>query len=134
MRTVKYLLILTVLLSLVSGCAGTGGKDELLKIWDRGSVDANQTLSYSVQLVDAATVRVLDQMEIMILEDDQTSSTKTIKAATIHLDILIELETLNPESTRMKVGIKHAANEKDKSTASAIIEQTLQTLANNQVF
>jgi len=130
---VKFFLLI-LLLWLVSGCGGMTGTGKILGLGNSDSHAANQTIFYPLNLVDAATLQALDKMEIMIIDDDNSISRKTISAATVHLDILIELEPLNQESTRMRVGVKHAASEQDKSTAQEIIEETEKFLIEKRSF
>ena len=93
---------------------------------------ANQTVNYSVQWVDEATRGVLDQMEIMIIENDSSPRRKSIKAATVDLDILIELSSLAPNSTLMKISIQYPEDQKNKTTANEIFYKTRQFLLSNK--
>jgi Protein of unknown function (DUF3568) len=121
-----YLFIL--LLLLFSGCATTYEKVNVVEPEQNISHAANQTLSYSVHWVDEATLQVLDQMEIMIIDNGSSPTGTSIKAATIDQDILIELTSLTPNSTEMKINVQYSENTKTKSTANQIFYKTRQFL------
>lgn len=126
--------IFTLLMFLIffSGCAATGEKWNDLNSGEINSHAANQTVNYSVNWVDEATRGVLDQMEIMIVEDHSSPMQKSIKAATVDLNILIELTSLTPNSTEMKINIQYPDGQITKSTANEIFYQTRQTLLSNK--
>jgi len=115
-----------------SGCVATNEKRNGLELEKNTLHAANQTLNYSVQSVDEATLRVLDQMEIIIINNNSSSVGNSIKAATVDLDILIELTSLTPNSTQMKIEIQYPNGQKPKSTANEIFYQIRQTLLSNK--
>ena len=128
----KKFCILLLFFTFFSGCAATDEKWNGLKFGKNYSHAANQTLNYSVQWVDEATLRVLDQMEIMIIDNYSSPAGNSIKAATIYSDILIELISLAPNSTQMKINVQYSDSHKNKSTANEIFYQTRQILLSNK--
>jgi hypothetical protein len=114
-----------------SGCTTTDKKWNGSNSAEIHSHAANQTVNYSVKLVDEATRGVLDKMDIMIIGDDFSPSGKSIKAATIDLDILIEFSALTENSTEMKINIHYPDGQKNKTTANEIFYQTRQFLLSN---
>jgi len=129
--TQRKFFILFLFFILFSSCTTTSGKWNGLKTEKIVSHAANQTLNYSVHLVDEATLRVLDQMEIMIIKENSSPAGNSIKAATIDLDILIELTPVTPNSTQMKINIQYPDNQITKSAANEIFYQTRQILLSN---
>ncbi len=127
----KFLTFL-LLFTFFSGCATTAEKPTGLKSASIASIAANQTLNYSVNWVDEATLQVLDEMDIIIIEDNSSPAGKSIKAATMDQDILIELTSLTPGSTHMKINIQYPENQKKQSTANKIFYQTRQYLLSIQ--
>jgi len=71
-------------------------------------------------------------MEIMIIEENSSPGGKSIKAATVDLDILIVLSSLTPNSTQMKINIQYPKGQKTKLTANEIFYQTRQFLLSNE--
>lgn len=132
--TQKKLFIFLLLFTILSGCAATDEKKNGLMLEKIDSHAANQTLNYGVQWVDEATLRVLDQMEIMIIENNSSPAGNSIKAATIDLDIQIELRSLTPNSTKMKINIPYSESQKTKWTANEIFYQTRQYLLSKKLF
>ena len=128
----KKFCILLLFFTFFSGCAATDEKWNGLKFGKNYSHAANQTLNYSVQWVDEATLRVLDQMEIMIIDNYSSPAGNSIKAATIYSDIMIELTSLAPNSTQMKINVQYSDSHKNKSTANEIFYQTRQILLSNK--
>lgn len=124
--------ILLISLLLFSACATTDKKWSESKSDNNNSQAANQTVNYSVQWVDEATRGVLDQMDIMIVEDNSSPARKSIKAATVDLDILIELSSVTPNSTQMKIHIQYPKGQEIKTTANEIFYQTRQFLLSNK--
>ena len=124
--------ILLIISLFFSGCVASNEKWTDLESDKINSHTANQTVNYSVQWVDEATRGVLDQMEIMIIEDNSSPRRKSIKAATVDLDILIELSSLTPNSTQMKINIQYPDSQKTNSTANEIFYQTRQFLLSNK--
>jgi hypothetical protein len=124
--------ILLIFSIFFSGCVASNEKWTDLESDKIASHTANQTVSYSVHRVDEATRKVLDQMEIMIIEDNSAPRRKSIKAATVDLDILIELSSLAPNSTQMKINIQYPDGQKTKSTANEIFYQIRQFLLSNK--
>lgn len=124
----RQIFTLLVILIFFSGCAATGERKDYSNSGVNNSHAANQTVNYSVNWVDEATRGVLDHMEIMIIEDQSSLMKKSIKAATVDLNIYIELTSLTPNSTEMKINIQYPAGQITKSTANEIFYQTRQTL------
>jgi hypothetical protein len=131
MMLLRTFFIVIVFSMFFSGCTSTGKKWNDSKPVEAYSHAANQTVNYSVNLVDEATRGVLDKMDIMIIEDESSPAGKSIKAATIDLDILIELSSLTPNSTEMKINILYPNGQKNKTTANEIFYQTRQFLLSN---
>lgn len=124
----RYFLPALLIFIFISGCT-TANKNWNEFIAERfGSHAANQTIYYSVDWVNEATLGALDQMDIMIIGGNTSSSQKSIQAMTIDLDILIELSSLSPNSTQMKIQIKDPDSHETKTTANEIIYQTRQLL------
>lgn len=130
----KNYLLLILLLTFFSGCATSAEKQAELTIEKINSIAANQTLNYSVEWVDEATLQVLDEMEILIIEDNPSTQGNFIKAATMDQDIVIELTSLSPGSTHMKINIQYPENQKSKSTANKIFYETRQYLLSLQTL
>lgn len=130
MKQVKVFLLI-VIISLLSGCTGTSEKWKGIKFGKINSQTASKTHNYPLKWVDEATLRTLDQMEIMIIEDSSSPTGRSIKAATLNLDIFIELKSVTPSSTQMKIDVKLADDEDHSLTADEIIEQTHQYLLAN---
>jgi hypothetical protein len=128
----RIFFIVLLSLTLFSGCTATDKKWAKSTADENNSYAANQTVNYSVNWVDQATRDVLDKMDIMIIEDNSLPSGKYIKAATIDLDILIELSSLTPNSTEMKINILYSEGQKNKTTANEIFYQTRQFLLSNK--
>jgi len=124
--------ILLLSLMFLSGCAASGKNRSNLLSGKSNSQAANQTVNYSVDWVDEATRGVLDKMEIMIIEENSSPGGKSIEAATVDLDILIELSSLTPNSTQMKINIQYPKGQKTKLTANEIFYQTRQFLLSNE--
>ena len=127
----QRIFFIVLVFSIFSGCTTTDKKWNGSNSAEIHSHAANQTVNYSVKLVDEATRGVLDKMDIMIIGDDSSPSGKSIKAATIDLDILIELSSLTPNSTEMKINIHYPDGQKNKTTANEIFYQTRQFLLAN---
>jgi hypothetical protein len=124
----KYFFPALTILIFLSSCASADKSWIDLKAKKINSNAANQTVNYSVDWVSEATLVALDRMDIMIISDDSSPSQKSIKAVTIDLDILIELSSLSPNSTQMKINIKYPKDHKTKTTANEIFYQTRQLL------
>ena len=118
------LLNLIGLLSLLSACSGIPEKWGGTKSLDLGPQITGKTLNYSMKWVDEATVKVLDQMEIIVIEKDSNPNGQTIKAATLDLDINIELQPVSESSTHMKIDITSSGKPKGNQTGIEIIDQT----------
>jgi len=130
--TLRKFGICLLFFTLFSGCVATDEKWNGLKFDKNASHAANQTLNYSVQWVDEATLLVLDQMEIIIIDNNSSPAGKLIKAATIDMDIQIELTSLAPNSTQMKINIQYPVSQQTNSTANEIFYQTRQILLSNK--
>lgn len=128
MKQVKFFLLF-VIISLLSSC--TGGPEKWKGIIFAKHESASKTHNYSLKWVDEATLRVLDQMEIMIIEDNPSPDGKSIKAATLDQDIFIALKSVTPSSTLMQVDIKLTDNGEHTATANEIIDQTHEYLLTN---
>lgn len=127
----QRIIIIVLVFSIFSGCTTTDKKWNGSNSAAINSHAANQTVNYSVNWVDEATRGVLDKMDIMIIGDDSSPSGKSIKAATIDMDILIEFSSLTPNSTEMKINILYPNGQKNKTTANEIFYQTRQFLLAN---
>lgn len=108
----------------VASLAGTAGLDHTLE------GIAFKTFTEPLDEVQSAIIETLDRMEIALLDTDQTGDGWEFTAEASDRKIEIQLESLTPNTTRMRV----VANEgdiflKDSATASEIIVQTAETLA-----
>ena len=112
---------LILIFLLAAGCASNGGG---MGVGIFGAQSAEKTLNYPVKDVVKAAHRVLEDMDLLLMEDDTTSGGKTIKAATVDLDIYIELEVLTTKTTRMIVDVKDALTKKHKPLGGDIIDMT----------
>ncbi len=128
----RNFLIVLVFSLFFSGCATTDEKRSDLNSGENNLHLAGQTVNYSVDWVDEATRGVLDKMDIMITGDSSHPEKKSIKAATIDQDILIEFLSLTPTSTRMNINIQSPDRQKTKTTANEIFYQTRQFLLANK--
>jgi len=131
MNQSKYFILL-VSCMIFSACAAAGDRRVGSELKNQALHSANQTLNYSVQWVDAATIRVLDQMDIMIIDSTSSKAGNSIKAATVDLDITIELTPLAQNSTQMKINIQYPGNQMNRSTANEIFYQTRQLLLSDK--
>jgi hypothetical protein len=99
-----------------------------------GKIDTQATSAthnYALKWVDEALVAVLDQMEVIVIETTPSPDGKSFKAATLDQDIVIELKSVTPSSTRMQIDIKVTENEERASIGDEIMVQTEKLLLEN---
>ena len=116
-------------LTLFSGCASlaiTGGGLGAGYLFTN---IADKTINYPMARVDKAIIEASKRMEIQIVDRSDSESGATIKAATKNLDISIELEVITASTTRITVNARKNLILKDKATATAIIQQAENLLA-----
>ncbi len=135
MHIFRVAVLLWALLS-VPGCVGVA----LTAGGIAGSTGVNHTLSgvayktfiTPVDELHFAILKTLGRMDMEVSEDKETASGFEILALARDRKIEIELEALTPKTTRMRV----VANKgdiffKDAATATEIIIQTAETMAND---
>lgn len=107
------------------------------KNWQGMSSGGNQphvsstTHNYSLKWVDEALIAVLDQMEIIVIETIPSPDGRSIQAATLNQDIVIDLKSVSQSSTRMKIDIKLTEEGESASIGNEIMSQTEKHLLNN---
>ncbi len=120
----------------VPGCAGVA----LTAGGIAGSTGVNHTLSgiayktfmTPVDELHFATLKTLGRMDMEVSEDKETASGFDILALARDREIEIELESLTSKTTRMRVVVnKGEIFFKDAATATEIIIQTAETMAND---
>jgi len=83
-----------------------------------------KTFSYPLEDVVEAHEKALEKMGIDEVGRKQGEEKLRITASTRRLKIEIDLESITPRTTKIKVNAKRSAFLKDKATATEIIEQT----------
>ena len=120
----------------VPGCAGVA----LTAGGIAGSTGVNHTLSgiayktfaTPVDELHFATLKTLGRLDMEVSEDKETASGFEILALARDRKIEIELESLTSKATRMRVVVKKGGIFfKDAATATEIIIQTAETMAND---
>ena len=89
---------------------------------------AYRSFSSPVDQVHHATISALEKMEIMVIDDSKSEDGRTITAATMELDITINLEEVTLKTTKIKVDARKKLVLKDKATAAEIINQVEKVL------
>ncbi len=87
-----------------------------------------KTFTASQNDVHTATRKALTTMGIAVDSDQPDPTTRTIKAHASERDIDIEIESLTPKTTRLRVVASEDVVFKDSATATEIIIQTAQAL------
>lgn len=126
-RTVSLPLLVAVIFGL-SGCAAIG----LTALGVGGAVGINhqlggivyKTFTEPLPKVRRASLTALKQMEITVTGVDKTEVGEVIKATAMNRAIEIQLESLTPKTTRMRVTADSDGLFKDSATATEIILQT----------
>ena len=111
------------LLSLLSGCAAVALTGAGAGISYTLSNVAYRSFSSPLDRVHHATIAALIKMDIKIVDDSESEDGRTITAATIELDIVINLEQVTSKITQIKVDARKRVVLKDKATAAEIINQ-----------
>lgn len=88
-----------------------------------------RTFTEPLSRVRTATVTALNRMRIQRAGGQKTGNGETILAKANDRDIEIELESLSPNSTRMRVTARNGGLFYDGATATEIILQTEKALA-----
>jgi len=126
-RTVSLPLLVAVVFGL-SGCAAVG----LTALGVGGAVGVNhqlggivyKTFTEPLPKVRRASLTALKQMEITVKGVEKTELGEVIKATAVNRAIEIQLESLTPKTTRMRVTADSDGLFKDSATATEIILQT----------
>jgi hypothetical protein len=130
------LLILSLLLSMASGCATVAisalGAGAGIGVPYVISDCADRTFNFPFEEVNKITPQVLRKMDIAIVDDSEIENGKRIKASTKNLDITIDMERVTLRATRITVNAKKNSFVKDKATAEEIINQFEAMLAKNR--
>jgi hypothetical protein len=111
-------------LLLSSGCASlliTGASGGIAYTYTN---IAYKTVCFPVERVEQANHKALKRMGMKEMERKSSGDSVSIKAKTAELTIHIDIERITPQSTKMSVDVRKNMFLKDKSTASAVIEQT----------
>ncbi len=130
MKRLKGYLVIPLLL-LTTGCiaaalpalSGVG-----LAVHYSQSNVASKSFTFTVDQIDKATMFALKGMGINVVDDSTTEKGKRIKAATDELDIIIDLEQVTANVTKLNVNASKWTMIKDKATASEIIAQVAKAL------
>ena len=89
-----------------------------------------RTFSAPLPRVKAASLSALNRMGLQRSGGQKTGTGETILAKATERDIEIELESLSPNATRMRVTAKNGGLFYDSATATEIIVQTEKALGN----
>jgi hypothetical protein len=82
--------------------------------------------------VKRATYGAMNRMQIKVVQNKREGSSETITAKAGDRDIVVELEALTPNTTRMKVTAKQNGGIlSDGATATEVILQTEKLVGNN---
>ncbi len=92
---------------------------------------AYRTMTSPVEEVERATLRAAREMSLKVLKVERKDVSVEIIAATRLHDILVTLEKVTPNLTKMSVNAKRGYIFKDKTTAFEIIFQTQVAMAAN---
>ena len=111
------------LLLLLSGCAAIALTGAGVGISYTLSNVAYRSFSSPLDRVHHATIAALKKMDIKIIDDIKLEDGRTITAATMQLDISINLEEVTSKTTQIKVDARKRVVLKDKATAAEIINQ-----------
>jgi len=111
------------LLLLLSGCAAIALTGAGVGISYTLSNVAYRSFSSPLDRVHHATIAALKKMDIKIIDDIKLEDGRTITAATMQLDISINLEEITSKTTQIKVDARKRVVLKDKATAAEIINQ-----------
>jgi hypothetical protein len=122
------LLALVAVIFGLSGCAAVG----LTALGVGGAVGINhqlggivyKTFTEPLPKVRRASLTALKQMEITVKGVEKTEVGEVIKATAMNRAIEIQLESLTPKTTRMRVTADSDGIFKDSATATEIILQT----------
>jgi len=87
-----------------------------------------QTFTTPVDTLQGATLKTLGRMDIAVKETQPTGSGRTIVAVAGDRTIVIELDRLTAQTSRMRVSARQGWFFRDRATAAEIIIQTAQTL------
>jgi len=88
-----------------------------------------KTFTTPVENLQDATLTTLQRMDITIQENEPSEAGRRITAVAGDRDIEIELDRLTTKVSRMRVNAKQGWLLRDRATATEIILQTAQTLA-----
>ena len=126
MKLPKYFIIVCLALTNV-GCTTVAGMSASAAINHTLNGIVYQTITAPPSKVRSATVNALKRMKIDLVSDKMMNNqqTRQITAKTKERNIHIELETISPNTTRMRVTAKKPPFIFDSSTAEEIIAQTL---------
>jgi hypothetical protein len=89
---------------------------------------AYKTFTESLPRVKRATIVALNRMAIKVETVEKTASGETIKAKASDRNIEVALESLTPNTTRVRTVARQSALSVDSSTAVEIIVQTERAL------
>jgi hypothetical protein len=125
----------------LQGCAGAGltlfgvgaGVSAGTAVDHTLSGIAYKTFTAPLPEMRAATLRTLDRMAFQLVSDEKAEFGRKIQAKAEEREILIELERLTPQTTRMRVTADQIGGIlRDRSTATEIIVQTAYTVDEGQ--
>jgi hypothetical protein len=94
---------------------------------------AYKTFVQPMPNVRRATLAGLNQMGMKVMQDKKTDTGWTITASANDRDIEIDLESLTPRATRIRVVANNGIIFKDRATEAAIIDQTADALDHRAV-
>lgn len=90
-----------------------------------------KTFSTSQERVKRATVGAMNRMQIKVVQSRRDGTTETITAKAGDREIVVELEALTPNTTRMKVTARQNGGIlSDGATATEVILQTEKLVGN----
>jgi len=84
---------------------------------------ADRTLNFPFHQVDQATPKVLEKLDISVLDHSEIENGKRIRASPNELDITINMQKVTMRATRVTINAKKNTLVKDKATAEAVINQ-----------
>ncbi len=121
------------LIPLLSGCAafaisalGTGaGVGVVYVIKDC----ADRTLNFPIEQVNRAAPRVLQNMDISVVNWSRIENGQRIRASAKELEITIDVQRITTRATRVTINAQKSVVLKDKATAEEIINQLERMLA-----
>ena len=139
-NVMKRLFLISALFGLVlflSSCAAVGvsllgAGASLMADQGMGHITSSRvekTFPMPLEGVRAATIQSVSQMDLTIDSVDRTEPGYLITGRAPNRRVEIQLERVSDRATRMQVDVKRSFFQRDRATATAIVEQTEWTLS-----